>query len=65
MLKHITARPGIFGGKPIVRDMRISEELILRLSSRGAHAKNLLDGYPGLEPDAIRACVAYAHVVIV
>ncbi len=61
LLKRITARSDVFGGKPIIRDMRISVELIL---SQGATAEELLDDYPGLEPEDIRACVAYAHAVI-
>ena len=64
LLKRITARPDVFGGKPIIRDMRISVELILSLLSQGATADELLDDYPGLEPEDIRACVAYAHAVI-
>lgn len=63
-LKRITARPDVFGGKPIVRDMRISVELILSLLSQGSTQEELLDDYPGLEPDDIRACIAYAHTVI-
>ena len=31
LLTRITARPDIFGGKPIIRDMRISVEFILSL----------------------------------
>ena len=64
LLKRITARPDVFGGKPIIRDMRISVELILSLLSQGADLDELLDDYPGLEPDDIRACIAYAHAVI-
>ena len=64
LLKRITARPDVFGGKPIIRDMRISVELILSLLSQGATSDELLDDYPGLEPEDIRACVAYAHAVI-
>ena len=64
LLKRITARPDVFGGKPIVRDMRISVELILSLLSQGATTDELLDDYPGLESEDIRACVAYAHAVI-
>ena len=64
LLERITARPDVFGGKPIVRDMRISVELILSLLSQGATQKELLDDYPGLEPEDIRACIAYAHTVI-
>ena len=64
LLKRITARSDVFGGKPIIRDMRISVELILSLLSQGATAEELLGDYPGLEPEDIRACVAYAHAVI-
>ena len=64
LLKRITARPDVFGGKPIIRDMRIPVELILSLLSQGATVEELLDDYPGLEPEDIRACVAYAHAVI-
>ena len=64
LLKRITARPDVSGGKPIIRDMRISVELILSLLSQGADSDELLDDYPGLEPEDIRACIAYAHAVI-
>ena len=64
LLKRITARPDVFGGKPIVRDMRISVELILGLLSQGTGADELLEDYPGLELEDIRACIAYAHAVI-
>ena len=64
ILKRITARPDVFGGKPIVRDMRISVELVLSLLSQGATQEELLDDYPILEPEDIRACIAYAHTVI-
>ena len=64
LLERITARPDVFGGKPIVRDMRISVELILSLLSQGATQEELLDDYPGLEPEDIHACIAYAHRVI-
>lgn len=64
LLKRITARPDVFGGKPIIRDMRVSVELILSLLSQGATTDELLDDCPGLEPEDIRACVAYAHAVI-
>ena len=64
ILERITARPDIFGGKPIIRDMRISVELILSLLSQGATQEEVMDDYPDLEPDDIRACIAYAHTVI-
>ena len=64
LLARITARPEVFGGKPIVRDMRISVELILSLIAQGVTQEEILEDYPRLEPDDIRACVAYAHAVV-
>ena len=64
LLKRITARPDVFGGKPIIRNMRLSVELILSLMAQGMAAEAILDEYPELEPDDVRACVAYAHAVI-
>jgi len=64
LLRRITANPEIFGGKPIVRGMRISVELILSLLAQGENTRAILEDYPDLEPDDIRACLAYAHAVI-
>lgn len=64
LLKRITADPEIFGGKPIIRGMRISVELILSLLAQGESVEEILADYPDLEPDDIRACLAYARAVI-
>lgn len=64
LLKRITANPEIFGGKPIIRGMRISVELILSLLAQGVTIEAILADYPDLERDDIRACLAYAHAVI-
>jgi len=58
LLKRITANPAIFGGKPIIRGMRISVELLLSLLSQGENWDNILADYPDLEIDDIRACLA-------
>ena len=42
LLKRITARPEVFGGKPIIRDMRISVELILSLQAQGETSEGIL-----------------------
>ena len=64
LLKRITANPAIFGGKPIIRGMRISVELVLSLLAQGVTWEELLADYPEIEPDDIRACLAYAHAII-
>jgi len=64
LLKRITSRPEVFGGKPIIRSLRISVELILSLLAQGETWETILEDYPDLESDDIRACLAYAHAVI-
>jgi uncharacterized protein (DUF433 family) len=64
LLKRITVNPAIFGGKPIIRGMRISVELIIALLAAGETTESLLENYPDLEPDDIRACLAYAYARI-
>ena len=64
LLARITARPDVFGGKPIIRDMRISVERILSLLAQGLEFDDILENHPELEREDIRACIAYAHAVI-
>ena len=63
LMARITANPKIFGGKPIIRGMRISVELILSLLAQGETTEALMEDYPELQPEDIRACLAYAHAV--
>ena len=46
LLTRITVRPDVFGGKPIVRDMRISVELVLSLLDTGSDASGYYGGLP-------------------
>jgi uncharacterized protein (DUF433 family) len=63
LLSRITTDREIFGGKP-VRGMRISVELVLSLLAQGETVAAILDDYPDLEHDDIRACLEYARAVI-
>jgi len=47
-------------GKPVVRNTRIPVELLLRKLAEGATITDLLDAYPRLTEDDIRACLTYA-----
>ena len=44
LLKRITAQPDVFGGKPIIRDMRMSVELILSLLAQGVPQDTIYSG---------------------
>ncbi len=64
LLKRITFNPAIFGGKPIIRGMRIAVEHILGMLAAGSTVEELLEGYPFLEKEDIQACLVYAHRII-
>lgn len=61
LLNRITVRPDVFGGKPIIRDMRIAVEHVLANLAAGETVENILEDYPFLESDDIRACLLFAH----
>ncbi len=57
---RIEIHPKIMLGKPVIRGTRIPVELILRKLGEGATEADLLDAYPQLTVEDIRAAVAYA-----
>ena len=61
LLDRITVRADVFGGKPIIRDMRIAVEHVLGMLAAGDTAKTILREYPDLDPEDIRACLLFAH----
>ena len=61
LLARITVRPDVFGGKPLVRDMRIAVEHVLGMLAAGDSAETILEEYPDLTPEDIQACLLFAH----
>jgi len=64
LLKRITFKKDALCGKPLIRDLRISVELILELLAKGATEQEILEDYHELEPDDLRAALLYAHHMI-
>ena len=62
--EFITSDYTIMLGKPVIKGTRITVELVLRKIAEGASYNDLLDMYPHLSLDAIRAVMAYAADVI-
>lgn len=60
LLERITWNPEIFGGKPIIRGRRLAVEHVLDMLVSGDDPATIQEGYPWLEADDIRACIAYA-----
>ena len=64
LLERITVNPAIFGGKPIVAGRRLAVEHVLGMLAAGDSTETVLEGYPWLEIDDVRACIAYAHRIV-
>ncbi len=61
LLERITVRADVFGGKPIIRDMRIAVEHVLGMLAAGETKESILREYPVLQEDDIQACLLFAH----
>lgn len=59
-LGRITRDPDVMGGKPCIRGMRVTVGTILGLLASGHDEKEILDAYPYLEPEDVRAALSYA-----
>jgi uncharacterized protein (DUF433 family) len=60
LLERITLEPGKRGGKPCIRYMRITVYDVLSWLASGMSGAEILADYPELEPEDIRACLAFA-----
>ena len=59
LLSRISVDPNVCFGKPCVRGTRLWVSLILDLLASGETFEGVLNEYPGLEIDDIRACIAW------
>jgi uncharacterized protein (DUF433 family) len=60
----ITSKPGILGGKPIIRGTRISVAFLLELFASGWTVEQILEGYPHLTREGILAALRYSAEVL-
>jgi len=58
--ERITFNPSQCGGRPCIRGMRIRVKDVLELLAAGVSEKEILQDFPYLETDDIRACLEYA-----
>ncbi len=61
---RITLNPLIGHGKPTVRNTRYLVESILEYLSGGDSSEDILEPFPDLERDDIKACIAFATEVL-
>jgi uncharacterized protein (DUF433 family) len=56
----ITIEPGKRNGKPCIRGLRITVSDVLDYLASGMSEDDILDDFPDLTRDDIRACLAFA-----
>lgn len=60
LLSRITIVPGLCGGRPTIRRMRIRVTDVLELLAGGMSEQQILQDYPYLEHEDVLACLNYA-----
>lgn len=61
---RIMVDPEILGGKPVVKGTRIPVELVLKRLAQDLNLTTLLEAYPRLTPEDVKACLAYAEALV-
>ena len=62
--QRITFNPKVMVGKPVIRGTRIPVELVVRMLAQGISEKEILQEYPRLQSDDIRAALVYAADIL-
>lgn len=57
---RITMTPGVMGGKACIKGTRIPVEVLIDHLSSGESLDDVLEGYPDITEDDVRAALAYA-----
>lgn len=58
--ERITFDPQMMAGRACIRGMRITVSLVLSLVANDMTTEEILEAYPYLEADDIKACLQYA-----
>lgn len=58
--EHVHSDPEILTGKPVVRGTRVAADFVLELFAAGWTHEQVLESYPQLTPEALRAVLAFA-----
>ncbi len=64
LLKRVTFDPAVLVGKPTLRGLRISVAQIVTALAHGVSEAELLEDYPELELEDVRAALLYAGQLV-
>jgi uncharacterized protein (DUF433 family) len=60
LMARITQTPGLYGGRPCIRGMRIRVCDILEMLAETVKVEEILEDFPDLEMEDIQACLIFA-----
>ncbi|MCX8476483.1 MAG: DUF433 domain-containing protein [Sphingomonas sp.] len=61
---HIETKPGVMGGRPVIRDTRVTVEILLEWLAAGWSEEEILRNYPRVTAADLRAVHAFARDII-
>lgn len=61
---RITIDPKVLAGKPVIKGTRLAVEFIVDLLAQGWTEAQILENYPGITREDIRACLQYASEML-
>ena len=64
MTERIEVNPKILGGKPVIKGTRIPVYLVLELLSAGYDFNRIVEAYPTLKEEDVKAAVEYAAKIV-
>lgn len=64
MEERIVVNPKIMVGKPVIRGTRIPVDAIIRRLAEGMSVREIMEEYPNLKEEDIKAALEYAAKVV-
>lgn len=64
LINRIEINPKIMVGKPVIKDTRITVQNILELLGANETSQDILEAYPNLKAEDIRACIQFASRIV-
>jgi len=64
LTERIEVNPKILGGKPVIKGTRIPVYLVLELLSAGYDFNRIVEAYPTLKEEDVKAAVEYAAKIV-
>jgi len=64
LLDRIVINPKLMVGKPVIKGTRIPVDMIVKLIAQGMKIKDILEDYPNLTKEDIKAALLYSAEVV-